>query len=184
MSPYTELNTAADLVADYASIIKGKTILTTGTTPGSVGAAYVEALAAASPALLILVGRSPEKLEKEAAIIKEQHADVPTRTVIADLMSLKSVRRAAEEINSWDDVLNIDVVMNCAGIMGTPYSLTEDGYESQFASNHLAHFLLTNLIMDKVLASDAPRVVNVTSDGHRMSHVRWADVNFDVSSSP
>lgn len=184
-SKWTELNTASDLVAEYAPLIKGKTILTTGVTPGSIGAAFVEALAAASPALLILAGRSAANLEKEAANIAKAAADasaeVKTRNVVVDLLSLGSVRKAAAEVNSWEDVPHIDVVVNCAGIMGTPYKLTEDGFESQFAANHLSHFLLTNLLMDKILASPAPRVVNVSSNGHRCQAIRFEDINFDVS---
>jgi NAD(P)-dependent dehydrogenase (short-subunit alcohol dehydrogenase family) len=183
MALLQEGSRASELVAHYAQSVKGKTILTTGVTPGSIGAAYVEALAGASPALLILVGRSVDKLEKEAAVIASEHPEIPTRNLVADLGSFESVRKAAAEVNSWKDVEKIDIVMNSAGIMATPYRLSVDGYESQFATNHLGHFLLTNLIMDKILASDAPRVVNFTSDGHRLGFMRWADLNFDVSYS-
>ncbi|KEY64662.1 hypothetical protein S7711_02862 [Stachybotrys chartarum IBT 7711] len=178
-SPYSPDNTAADLVKDYAPIIKGKTILTTGVTPGSIGAAYVEAVAAAPPALLILVGRSEAKLTQEAENIQSKHTSVPVRTVIADLLDLTSIRKAAEEINGWSDVPKIDVVMNCAGIMATPYGLSKDGFETQFAANHLSHFLLTNLLMEKILKAESPRVVNVASDGHRLGPIRWGDINFD-----
>lgn len=183
MSPtWTELNTASDLAAEYAPIIKGKTILTTGVTPGSIGAAFVEALAAvAEPSLLILAGRTPAKLEAEVAKISEKNATVKTKTVVVDLLSLDSVRAAAADVNGWTDVPHIDVVVNCAGIMAVPYTLSKDGFESQFAANHLSHFLLTNLIMDKILASVEPRIINVSSNGHRLSPVRWADLNFQVS---
>lgn len=181
---YTEGTLASQLAADYASIIKGKTILTTGVTPGSIGAAYVESVAAASPALLILAGRSADKLAQEAANIKAKHPDVPTRTLVVDLMSLDSVRKAAAEVNAWDDVKNIDVVHNCAGIMAHPFKLSPEGYESHLAANHLGHFLLTNLLMDKILASPQPRVAIVTSNGHRLSHMRWDDLNFDVRALP
>ncbi|KAL3963117.1 hypothetical protein ACCO45_000121 [Purpureocillium lilacinum] len=63
--------------------------------------------------------------------------------------------------------------------MATPYVLSPDGYESQFAVNHLAHFLFVNLVMDKLLASPSPRVVSATSKGHRFSPIRWGDINFD-----
>lgn len=184
-SKYPEGTPASDLVADYASIIKGKTILTTGVTPGSVGAAYVEAVAAAQPALLILAGRNAAKLDQEAANIAAKHPSVPTRKLLIDLSSQKSVRRAADEVLSseWSDVEHIDVVHNCAGIMAVPYQLSEDGYELQFAANHLGHFLFTNLIMDKILKAEAPRVLNVSSNGHRLSHIRFGDINFDVSFS-
>lgn len=179
MSPaWTELNTAADLVAEYAPLIKGKTILTTGVTPGSIGASFVEALAAASPALLILAGRTPSKLDAEAAAVAEKNPSVKTKTVVVDLLSLDSVRAAAAEVNGWSDVPAIDVLVNCAGIMAVPYAKSADGYESQFAANHLAHFLLTNLLMPKILAAPAPRVVNVSSSGHRLHPIRFADANW------
>lgn len=180
MAPFQERSHASELVTCYASSIKGKIILTTGVTPGSIGASYVEALAAASPALLILVGRNSSKLEKEATIIEAEHPEVLTRNLVVDLASFDSVCKAAQELNSWNDVKKIDVVMNSAGIMAHPYSLSPDGYESHFAANHLGHFLFTNLIMDKILASEAPRVVNVASDGHRLGFMRWEDLNFDV----
>lgn len=186
MSPtWTLENTASDLATEYAPLIKGKTILTTGVTPGSIGAAFVEALASsASPALLILAGRTPSKLEAEAAKISTINSSVKTKNLVIDLLSLESVRAAAGEVNGWADVPNVDVVVNCAGIMAVPHAVSKEGFESQFAANHLSHFLLTNLIMDKILASEAPRVVNVTSDGHRLHAMRWADVNFEVSLSP
>jgi NAD(P)-dependent dehydrogenase (short-subunit alcohol dehydrogenase family) len=65
--------------------------------------------------------------------------------------------------------------------MATEYALSAERVESQFATNHLGPFLLTNLIMGKVLAARSPRVVMVASDGHRLSGIRFADYNFDVS---
>ncbi|KAI9170919.1 Short-chain dehydrogenase TIC 32, chloroplastic [Paramyrothecium foliicola] len=181
---YTDEITSAELATIYADAIKGKTILATGVTPGSIGANYVESVAASGPALIILAGRSADKLRKEADIIASRSPGVQTRSLVLDLGSLAAVRKAADEVNSWDDVPAIDVVCNCAGVMAVPFALTPDGVESQFAMNHLGPFLFTNLIMDKVLAAPAPRVVMVSSDGHRTSHIRWADINFDNGYSP
>ncbi|KAL2870345.1 uncharacterized protein BJX67DRAFT_378326 [Aspergillus lucknowensis] len=61
--------------------------------------------------------------------------------------------------------------------MATEFALSPERYEDQVAINRLEHFLFTNLIMDKILASPSPRVVNVSSDGHRLSPIRWADYN-------
>ncbi|KAI5458159.1 hypothetical protein BGZ63DRAFT_407459 [Mariannaea sp. PMI_226] len=159
MSKYNDKTTVQELVSDYAQIIKGKTVLTTGVTPGSLGHMFVEAVAAASPALLILAGAK-------------------TRNLVVDLCSLASVRKAAEEVNSWADVPKIDVVVNNAAVMATEFALTVDGFETQFAASHIGHFLLNNLIMSKVLASESPRIVNISSDGHRFSPIRWADPAF------
>ncbi|TFK78017.1 NAD(P)-binding protein, partial [Polyporus arcularius HHB13444] len=72
----------------------------------------------------------------------------------------------------------IDVLVNNAGIMATPYGKTVDGIESQFGTNHIGHFLFTNLIIPKLLESKQGRVVNVSSNGHRLSDIRWDDFNF------
>ncbi|KAF8891623.1 hypothetical protein CPB84DRAFT_1683245 [Gymnopilus junonius] len=180
MSPPYDTNTTADeLVKDYASLIKGKVILTTGVSPGSLGAAFVEYIAKAQPSLIILAGRDSNKTEKTASAITSSNPNVKTRLLKVDLASLQSVRDAAAEVNSWSDVPVIDVLVNSAGIMAVDYALTVDGFERQFASNHLGHFLLTNLIIDKILASKTPRIVSVTSSGHRFSPFRFADYNFD-----
>lgn len=173
-----------DLVAKYALIIKGKTILITGPSPTSVGGTFAQCVAAAGPALLILAGRSPTKLQETVDNIAATNSSVATRIVKLDLSSLEGPRSAAEEINSWTDVPKIDVVVNNAGIMAVPYAVSPEGIESQFMANHLAHFLFTNLIMDKILASEAPRIVDISSDGHRLGHIRWDDLNYDVSPPP
>jgi NAD(P)-dependent dehydrogenase (short-subunit alcohol dehydrogenase family) len=172
--------TASELSKVYADEIKGKVILATGVTAGSIGAAYVENIARSSPRLIILAGRSADKLKEEADRIESQSPGTETRSLVLDLSSQKNVRRAAEEVLSWDDVPHIDVVCACAGVMAVPYKLTEDGIEHHFAMNHLGHFLLVNLIMDKILAAPAPRVISVSSDGHRLNPgIRFADYNFD-----
>lgn len=184
MSKYNAKTSIHELVSDYAQIIKGKTILTTGVTPNSLGHIFASAVAAASPALLILAGRNPAKLQQTAAAIAAAHPGAQTRNLVVDLCSLASVRKAAEEVDSWTDVPSVDVVVNNAGVMAVDFALTPDGFETQFAASHIGHFLLTNLIMDKILASESPRVVNVSSDGHRLGPMRWADPHFSVSHLP
>ncbi|KAL6882488.1 NAD(P)-binding protein [Trichoderma longibrachiatum] len=177
--PYKDEITGPELVAEYAPIIKGKTILTTGVSPNSLGAHYVETIAAGQPKLLILAGRDLAKVNQTAETVNKRYPDVQTRVLQLDLGSFAAVRRAAAEVNSWDDVPAIDVLMNNAGIMAVPYRICEDGYESQLTCNHLGHFLLTNLIFDKLLASADKRVVNVSSGGHWFSAIRYADINYD-----
>jgi NADP-dependent 3-hydroxy acid dehydrogenase YdfG len=175
--------TIHQLVKEYTSIIKGKTILTTGVSPGGLGALFVDAIAVAEPKLAILAGRNINKLQQTADDLASKHPNLKTKLVTLDLSSLSSVRSAAEKVNRWSDVPKIDVLVNNAGIMATDFGLTEDGFESQFASNHLGHFLFTNLIINKILASEAPRIVSVSSNGHRLGPIRWGDSNFSVSSS-
>ncbi|KAL4908719.1 hypothetical protein BDW74DRAFT_72559 [Aspergillus multicolor] len=179
MAPaYNEKTTASELVEHLATEIKAKVILTTGPSPSSIGATFVQTIARAQPGLLILAGRNIAKLQQTAEAITRIRADVPVRLLQLDLGSLAGVRKAAEELNNWPDVPCIDVLVNNAGIMGTKFALTSDGLESQFATNHLGHFLFMNLIIGKLLASEAPRAICVSSDGHRLSPIRWADYNF------
>lgn len=170
---------ASELVAHYAPQIAGKIIVITGPSPGSLGESFVKQVAVGKPAVLILAGRSVSKMQ---GLIEELNTLYPTVIVKAltlNLLSFAAVRKAAETLNSWADVPHVDVLVNNAGIMATPYQLTEDGFESQFQTNHLSHFLFTNLIMDKILASKAPRVVFVSSHVHRVGHIRWTDYNFN-----
>jgi NAD(P)-dependent dehydrogenase (short-subunit alcohol dehydrogenase family) len=71
----------------------------------------------------------------------------------------------------------IDVLINNAGIMIPPYELTKDGFESQFGVNHLGHFALTGLLMEKLSAASDPRVVNVSSIAHRGGEIYFDDIN-------
>ncbi|SPJ72826.1 related to oxidoreductase [Fusarium torulosum] len=178
MAKHSPKTTVHQLAREYASIIKEKTILTTGVSPGGLGALFVEAIAVAEPELAILAGRSIDKLQQTADHLAAKFPNLKTRLLTLDLSSLKSVRSAAEQVNDWADVPNIDVLVNNAGIMATDFKLTRDGFESQFASNHLGHFLFTNLIIDKILCSEAPRVVSVSSNGHRLGAIRWGDPHF------
>ncbi|KAF1966803.1 WW domain-containing oxidoreductase [Bimuria novae-zelandiae CBS 107.79] len=180
--PYGRYTPGSTIAADNAAHITGKTILTTGVSPSGTGALFVETLAAHSPALLILAGRSPSKLAATASKIASINASVKTRLLDLDLASLPSVRRAAAEMLSWTDVGRIDVLMNNAGIMAGPYRKSEDGVELQFAANHLGHFLLTNLLMPLLLASPSPCVVNISSDGHRLGGIRFSDPSFSNGS--
>lgn len=177
-APYDTNTTTDELVADYADLINGKVVLVTGVTSGSLGGFFAQCVAKGKPSTIILAARNAEKLAKAAAEIATPGVHV--RTLEVDLGSLQSVRDAAAQVNSWD-VLAIDVLVNNAGIMAVDFKLTGDGFESQFATNHLGPFLFTNLIMKKLQAAKEPRVVNVSSDGHRLSPIRFHDYNFDVS---
>jgi NAD(P)-dependent dehydrogenase (short-subunit alcohol dehydrogenase family) len=176
--PYNRQNALASAIAaDNASNIAGKVVLTTGVTQGGLGATFVETIAQYKPSLLILAGRSTAKTLATASQISKI-SDVETRILPLDLASQSNIRAAAQTVLNWPDVPHIDVLVNSAGIMAGPYSTTEDGIESQFGANHIGHFLLANLLMPKLLAAPAPRIVSVASDGHRFGGVRFSDVNF------
>ncbi|PVH98500.1 retinol dehydrogenase 13 [Periconia macrospinosa] len=171
---------AKDLAQSHASKIQGKVVLTTGVSPSGLGAAFVKAIAASQPALLILAGRNITKVEETAKQLAAENPtlSIKTRLLQLDLSSLEAVRTAADTINGWSDVPHIDVLVNNAGIMAVDYALSPEGFESQLATNHLGPFLFTNLIMGKLLASAAPRVVMVSSDGHRLGGFRFGDYKF------
>ncbi|ORY60394.1 oxidoreductase [Leucosporidium creatinivorum] len=178
-NPSFNASTSADEAASaLASEILGKHVLITGVSPGGLGAEAARAIAQHSPALLILAGRSQAKIDETAAAIKKESPSTKLRPLVLDLSSLAAVRKAAEEVNSWPEP--IDVLINNAAIMANPRrELTVDGFESQFATNHLGHFLFTNLIYPRLSSSSSgPRIVNVSSRGHRRSAIRFEDFNF------
>lgn len=181
-SNFTKKSTAEEVAEAYSSFIKGKVILTTGVSPKGLGAYFAESIAAHSPKLLILAGRSPEKTQETADAIAKAHPIVKTRVLELDLANLKQIWSAASEVLKWDDVPALDLLMNNAAVMACPYKKTVDGIEMQFGTGHVGHFLFTNLILKKILAAKG-RIVNVSSDGHRLSGIRWDDLGFQVSIS-
>lgn len=171
--------TAEELVEHLASEIKDKVILTTGVSPGSLGAHFVRAIAHAQPRLLILAGRTKSKIEETVRAIQADGSTTATRVLELDLASLENVRDAAASVNRHEG--SIDVLVNNAGIMASDYHTTVDGFEGQFGTNHLGAWLFTNLIMDKVSSSPGGgRVVNVSSNGYRFSGIRFYDYDFHV----
>ncbi|KFA72146.1 hypothetical protein S40288_07069 [Stachybotrys chartarum IBT 40288] len=179
MAPkYSAESTAADVVKDLGDQIRGKVVVTTGVSPGGLGATFVKSIAAAGPELLVLAGRRLARVQETADEIATTHPDVKVRLLELDLGSLSVVRRAAATIQGWADVPRIDVLVNNAGVMGIDYARSPDGVEMTLATNHVGPFLFTNLLMDKLLAAERPRVVVLSSEGHRWSPMRWGDYNF------
>lgn len=150
----------------------------TGPSASGIGAQTAIFLAAGKPALLILAGRSKDKVQPVIDQIAKENPDVPVKFVALDLTDLASVRKAANEVKTLTKKL--DVLINNAGIMGVAqYQTSKDGIEMQFAANHVGHFLLTNLLMPEILAA-APdaRIINVSSLGYMTAGVRFDDYNF------
>jgi NAD(P)-dependent dehydrogenase (short-subunit alcohol dehydrogenase family) len=180
---YDSQTTADVVVKDLASHIADSVVLVTGASPGGLGAYFAEQIAQSpqKPKLIILTGRSIGKIQQVADVVEE--AGVATKLLELDLSSFANVRESAAQVLAWNDVPVIDVLVNNAGIMAVPYGKGPDGHEKQLTTNHLGPFLFTNLILKKVLASETPRIVNVASDGHRLSPFRFADYGFHVSFS-
>ncbi|KAF2250950.1 NAD(P)-binding protein [Trematosphaeria pertusa] len=172
----------------FADQIRGKNVLITGVSPESIGSSTALSIASQSPALLILASRTQSKLDTVCKSIKDACPTVAVHSVLLDLMSQASVKKAAAEVAKLTDRLNI--IINNAGIMTPKRQLTAEGIEAQFGSNHIGHFLLTNLLMPQLLTaakastSGSTRVVNLTSLGHRLSPIRFHDYNFEGKEIP
>jgi NAD(P)-dependent dehydrogenase (short-subunit alcohol dehydrogenase family) len=178
MSESTRRITSEEVASEFHDQIKGKVVLITGCSPNSLGAETARAIATQNPALLILAGRNKASTEETIKNIKEQIPYAQIRFLMLDLASLASVRKAAAEVNSYAET--VDVLINNAATMAGPYEKTEDGFENQFATNHLGHFLFTNLLLKK-MARKGARVINVTSNGYGFGGIRFEDPNFEVS---
>ncbi|KAH8203537.1 hypothetical protein TruAng_002285 [Truncatella angustata] len=180
MSSFGAKTNCEDVVHAFSSKVEGRTFLITGTSAKGLGAAAAIALAKAHPTQLILVGRTKSKVDPVIEAIVSTDPKVKVTFVQCELSDFDSVRKAAKEILDNKDISKIDVVLNNAGIMGVKeYTKDKQGYELQLSSNHLGHFLLTNLLLPKILAAGSgSRIVNVTSRGHRISPFRFNDYNF------
>ena len=153
-------------------------VLITGPSDGGIGAETAFSLAAASPACILLAGRSLLKIQPVIDRIKRVYPDVKTQFIPLDLSSQHAVREAAGRINA--SIQAIDILINNAAIMACPFAKTADGIESQFGTNFLGHFLLTNLIMERLFARQGARIVNLSSSAHRMSDVQLDGLNLEV----
>ena len=143
--------------------LSGNTAIVTGANSG-IGLAAARHLAAHG-ARVVLAVRDPGRGEDAAATIDGERE---VRTL--DLADLDSVRAFAA---GWEGP--VDLLVNNAGIMATPFGRTRDGFELQIGTNHLGHFALTNLMLDQVRG----RVVTVSSNAHRMGRVDLDDLNWE-----
>ena len=152
----------------------------TGVTPGSIGGEAAFQISRHAPSLLVLAGRKIQTLQELDQKIKSETPSARTRLLVCDLSSQESIRKAAEEVNAYPE--SLDVMINSAGVMATPYSVTKEGLELQFGTNHIGHFLFTNLVLGNLLHRGATnvRVVNVSSSGHKRGPVRFDDPGFEV----
>lgn len=154
----------------------GRTAVVTGANTG-LGFETAAALAAKG-AHVVLAVRNVDKGNDAAARIGNQTPGASVAVAELDLTSLDSIRAAAEALRSTHDT--IDLLINNAGVMMTPKSTTKDGFELQFGTNHLGHFALTGLLLDRLLAVDGSRVVTVSSVGHRFARkgIRFDDLQW------
>jgi NAD(P)-dependent dehydrogenase (short-subunit alcohol dehydrogenase family) len=156
----------------------GRTAVITG---ANTGLGYETAAALAGKgAHVVLAVRNIEKGKEAARGIEQATSDAQVQLQELDLTSLDSIRAAANDLRS--DHESIDLLINNAGVMFTPKSTTKDGFELQFGTNHLGHFALTNLLLDRVLAAPGSRIVTVSSQGHRFARgIRFDDLQWERS---
>jgi len=154
--------------------LDGKLCVITGATSG-VGYHAARRLAGGG-ADLVLVVRNPEK----ARAVQSELADefgVEVDVVLADFTSLDEVREAAAQILA--QCPRIDILINNAGVHRTQRTLTEAGFETVFCVNHLASFLFTRLLLERVIASAPARIIQVNSEGHRFGGLDLDDINWE-----
>ena len=169
--------TALQIVKDEHLInnMPDKVFLITGVSAG-IGTETALALAATGAKVFGTARDLPKAQEACKSFLSPGRVEL----IEMDNTSLASVRSAAQTFLSKSKTLN--VLVNNAGIMNTPYSKTSDGHESQFGTNHLAHFLLFNLLRPALLASSTPtfnsRVIDVSSSGHGAGEVQFNNYTF------
>ncbi len=152
-----------------------KTILVTGSTDG-IGRATALALAGQGCAVIVH-GRNAARASAAARAIAAATGNRQVTPVAADFAVLAEVRALAEQV--LRTCPRLDVLINNAGIAVRRRNTSTDGYESTFAVNHLAPFLLTNLLLDRLRASAPARIVNVSSGAHSSGHIDFDDLQME-----
>ncbi|KAJ7058553.1 NAD-P-binding protein, partial [Mycena amicta] len=170
MSSYPKFafeTTAEEVATAFASDIKGKNVLLTGTSLNGIGFEAARVIAKHAN-LLIITGYNDERLKLSEDAIKKETPTANIRRLTLDLSYLAAVRKSAAEVNAYSEPIHV-LIHNAAAAIG-PFKLTVDGLESQIATDHVGPFLLTKLIAPRLLAAAGaeytPRVVFVSSKAH------------------
>ncbi len=157
--------------ADDIGDLTGHVTLVTGANSG-IGYETAKALADHG-AHVILACRNQEKARRARDKLESELDRSSLELVDLDLADLVSVRRAADAVLSRH--ARLDVLVNNAGVMGTPYRLTADGFELQMGTNHFGHFALTGLLLARIVTTERSRIVTVSSHMHRMGRLVRGD---------
>jgi len=161
-------------------LLHGKTCIVTGANTG-IGKAVAKELARRK-ARVIMACRDVQKGNGAADKIRAQHVGADLRVMHLDLANFKSVRQFAVDVTSSED--HIDILVNNAGIFQCPFMLSEDGFEMQFAVNHLGHFLLTNLVLNHIEHSDDGRIIVVSSGLYKYANLDLVNFNKESAYTP
>ena len=150
----------------------GRTAVITG---GNSGIGFEAARVLAQRGALLLLGcRDQGKAHDAVVRIRAMAPGADVRVVPLDLASLRSVRAAAAQVRSACE--GIDLLINNAGVKMPPHGVTADGFELQFGINHLGHFALTGLLLDRLAGRPGARVVTVSSNNHREGRINFDDL--------
>ncbi|XP_059478278.1 retinol dehydrogenase 11-like [Neocloeon triangulifer] len=152
--------------------LEGKTVLITGANTG-IGYETAKDLLKRG-ARIIMACRNVDRAKSAARELQKEVLGGEIRVVELNLASLKSVKECANDILASEP--KIHLLINNAGVMACPYTKTEDGLEMQFQTNHLGHFLLTNLLLPKIKESAPARIINVSALAHRAGRVNFDDL--------
>lgn len=178
MNRYDANTTASEVIEGIS--LQGRTAVVTGASSG-LGIETARVLAQAG-ATVVLLARDAEKLAAVVRSLEESLPGARLDTGIVDLADLNSVRAAAAAI--LESHSDIHLLINNAGVMACPLVRTAQGFEMQFGTNHLGHFLLTGLLLPAlsrgaVQGPDPSRVVALSSTGHKFSGIIFEDPNFE-----
>jgi NAD(P)-dependent dehydrogenase (short-subunit alcohol dehydrogenase family) len=154
---------------------KGRVVIVTGSSSG-IGFETARVLANKEATVIIAI-RNMKKGNAALEKIKKENATADVKVMELDLANLKSVRRFADKFN--EEYSQLDLLINNAGVMIPPYSKTADGFELQFGTNHLGHFALTGLLLERIINTPSSRIVNVSSTAHKMGNLNFDDLNWE-----
>jgi len=166
--------TTTDDVLDGLDL-SGRRFVITGAASG-LGRESARALASHG-ASVVLLARDEKRADEAAEQLLAAVPGAEATTGVVDLSDLSSIRRFAAGFEPPRGA--VDVLINNAGVMACPFTRTADGFEMQFGTNHLGHFLLTALLFPALRNGDAPRVVTLSSAGHSRSDIDLDDPDFD-----
>ncbi len=157
--------------------LTGKIVVVTGANSG-LGFETASAFAQKG-AQVILASRNVAKAKTAVAQIEKQAPNAVTEIIQLDLSNLASIHQFAAEFNGRHH--KCDILVNNAGVMALPYQQTAAGFEMQFGVNHLGHFALTGLLLERLLAAGNGRVVTVSSSAHRSGKMDFGNLNGEKS---
>lgn len=155
--------------------LTGKIVIVTGSSSG-IGFEAARVLASKNAKVIIAV-RNHEKGNAASAKIKAENKNADLHVMELDLADLGAVRLFAD--NFKQKYNKLDLLINNAGVMIPPYSKTKDGFELQFGTNHLGHFVLTGLLIDQLENTKDSRIVNVASTAHKYGNLDFNDLNWE-----